>query len=281
MYVHGGNGEGEEAMTTEGPNTSPEPPNGGTETSPFYRRWWFIAIAVVVVLGVIVSLGGNDDEDDPIAAATTTTTLTGTTTSVVEATTTLAAETTSTSESAPTTTTTTVPTTTSSTAPPGPEPAFGSGIQVVGEDVQPGIYETGFLGDDLFDGCYWERLAGFSGEFDDIIANNNAVGHDVVEIASSDAGFSSQCDAWYELISLDEPMTTIPQGKWVVGAHIQSGTYRAEGGDSCYWERLSGVSGQFDDIIANDLPGGSAIVEIGANDYAFNSTGCGEWEMRG
>jgi hypothetical protein len=67
------------------------------------------------------------------------------------------------------------------------------------EDIQPGIYETA-LGDGLFDRCYWERLA-FSGDFEDIIANNNVTVHDVVEIADSDEGFDSNCAAWYELRS--------------------------------------------------------------------------------
>lgn len=267
-------------MTNEGatPPTAPGP--NGEQPKPFYKRWWFITIAVILFIGLIGSLGADEDETPLAADSTTTTVADQTTTSAPDTTSTTAEETTTTS-SAPTTTTTQAPTTTTTTLPHGPEPAFRRGTQVVGEDVEPGIYETGILGEGFFDGCYWERLSGFSGDFDDIIANNNVVVHDVVEIMDSDAAFDSDCDAWYELTTLDEPMEAIPQGKWVVGAHIESGTYQADGGDTCYWERLSGVSGEFGDILANDLPSGSAIVEIRSGDYAFNSSGCGEWQLRG
>jgi hypothetical protein len=137
------------------------------------------------------------------------------------------------------------------------------------------------FGEGVFDGCYWERLAGFSGELDDVIANNIVAVHDVVEIMGSDAAFDSDCGDWYELTPLEPVMDVIPEGKWVVGVHIRPGTYQAEGGDTCYWERLSGVGGELDDVIANDLPSGSAIVEISDSDYAFNSSGCGEWSPRG
>ena len=72
-------------------------------------------------------------------------------------------------------------------------------------------------------------------------------------------------------------MTTIPEGKWVVGTHIRPGTYQAPGGNDCTWERLSGVSGTPEEIIATDQPAGEAVVEIDPSDFAFNSVGCGEW----
>ncbi|HEU5112250.1 MAG TPA: hypothetical protein VFU96_02965, partial [Acidimicrobiia bacterium] len=92
-----------------------------------------------------------------------------------------------------------------------------------------------------------------------------------------DAAFGTDCDAWYPLTPLDPLMTTIPEGKWVLGTHITPGTYQTPGGEGCYWERLSGVSGTFEDIIANGTPAGQAVVEIDPSDIAFNSFGCGEW----
>lgn len=275
-------------MTNEGTTPTTPPDSNDGQPTPFYKKWWFIVLAVIVGLGVLGSLVGDDADDQPVAAESTTSSASSPTTTVVgnDETTTTSQQTTTTTTApttttaAPTTTTTQAPTTTSTTLPPGPEPAFGSGIQVVGEDIQPGIYETGLLGEGVFDGCYWERLSGFSGDFEELIANNNVVVHDVVEIMDSDAAFDSGCDAWYELTELDEPLDVIPQGKWVVGVHIEAGTYQAEGEDSCYWERLSGVSGEFGDLLANDLPGGSAIVEIRSSDYAFNSSGCGGWTLR-
>jgi hypothetical protein len=258
-------------MTTPANDTSTDPNPGA---KPFYKRWWFIVIAVVLVLGLLGSLLGEDQEQTPVAAEESTTTSTG-----EESTSTTEAETTTTTVQQ--TTSSTQPPTTATTVDPGPAPVFGAGTQVVGEDIEPGIYETDVRSEGVFEGCYWERLSGFSGTFDEIIANNNVVVHDVVEIADTDAGFDSDCEAWYELAPLDEHLAAIPQGKWVIGAHISAGTYQAEGGEGCYWERLSGVSGEFNDIIANDLATGSAIVEILESDYAFNSFGCGEWTLRG
>ncbi len=230
-----------------------------------------------MIIALAASLGGNDPE--VIEGATTTTTAVPSSTTAQESTTTAPVDTT-TSEPASTTTTTEASTTTAPTTTTVPEReiAFGDGVQIVGEDVQPGIYETGIV-DELF-GCYWERLAGLSGDFEEILANNNVAGHDVVEIMPADVAFDSDCGGWYSMTPLDQPLSTIPVGKWMIGAHISPGTYEAPGSDVCYWERLSGVSGDLDDVIANDLPSGRAIVEIASSDFAFNSNGCGEWTLR-
>jgi hypothetical protein len=64
----------------------------------------------------------------------------------------------------------------------------------------------------------------------------------------------------------------------LVGTDVQPGRYIADGFSGlCYYERLSGLSGELDDIIVNDLPLGRAIVEIQSTDVAFNSEDCGDW----
>lgn len=69
-------------------------------------------------------------------------------------------------------------------------------------------------------------------------------------------------------------------GVHLVGTDIQPGTYRSSRGDWCYWARLSGLGGELRDIIANDnVFEGQAIVTIGANDHAFESSGCGTWTL--
>jgi len=73
------------------------------------------------------------------------------------------------------------------------------------------------------------------------------------------------------------PGTTFGDGMQVVGTDISPGTYRTDGGDGCYWERLSGFSGSFDDIIANDNPTGQVVVTIAASDAAFSAQRCGTW----
>ena len=64
----------------------------------------------------------------------------------------------------------------------------------VGADIEPGTYRNS--GED---GCYWERLSGFSGTSDDIIANGFPDGDAaIVTIQSTDAGFLSEdCNVWF------------------------------------------------------------------------------------
>ena len=72
------------------------------------------------------------------------------------------------------------------------EVGFGPGTYLVGERLQPGIY-AGKTGTGLLDSCYWARLSGASGEFSDLIANDNAVGQYFVSIQDSDYAFATDC----------------------------------------------------------------------------------------
>ena len=68
----------------------------------------------------------------------------------------------------------------------------GDGTYRVGVDIQPGVYRT-----QGGSGCYWERLAGFSGSLSDVIANNFGAGPQVVQIAATDAAFKTAgCSTW-------------------------------------------------------------------------------------
>ena len=67
----------------------------------------------------------------------------------------------------------------------------------------------------------------------------------------------------------------------VVGVLISPGTRAAPGGESCYWERLSGFGGTMNEINSNDLPSGRALVEIPAGDAGFRSQGWGDWQKTG
>jgi hypothetical protein len=68
----------------------------------------------------------------------------------------------------------------------------GDGTFRVGVDVQPGTYQS-----QGSDECYWARLSGLGGSLNDIIANSNAAGPQVVQIASSDVAFKTQnCGMW-------------------------------------------------------------------------------------
>ncbi len=133
-----------------------------------------------------------------------------------------------------------------------PEPGFGDGTWFVGADIAAGLYAAG----PGLDSCYWERLSGFRGNSDDTIANDFGNPRPIVYIVSTDKGFTSQgCGRWQPLSDVLNSLTTIPDGTWSIPEEVAAGTYSAPGGESCYWERLGGFSGDFDDIIANDFGG--------------------------
>lgn len=69
-------------------------------------------------------------------------------------------------------------------------------------------------------------------------------------------------------------------GTWLVGKEIKPGTYASAGGQMCYWERLSDLSGEYTGLIMNGgLRNGPAKVTILAGDFAFVSQGCGRWDL--
>lgn len=74
------------------------------------------------------------------------------------------------------------------------------------------------------------------------------------------------------------PASSFGDGTFLVGSEILAGTYKTSNDvGRCYYERLSGLTGSFDDIIANGNPKGPAIIEILPTDKAFKSSGCGTW----
>lgn len=69
-------------------------------------------------------------------------------------------------------------------------------------------------------------------------------------------------------------------GMWIVGKQIKPGVYQSNAGVSCYWERLAGLSGKYEDLLDNGgFRRGPKLVEVKATDFAFASQGCGEWVM--
>jgi len=164
--------------------------------------------------------------------------------------------------------------------PSGPRTQFGSGQWRVGRDIKAGRY----FADPPRSGCYWERQSGLSGEFDDIIAND-FIGYNsaqvIVDISGSDVAFEADadCGTWYST-PRHGLQSTIAPGTWLVGRQVTAGTYRANVSSGCYWERLSGFSGQLKDIRANDFvaSAGQRFVSILSNDLGFSTDAdCGTW----
>ena len=159
--------------------------------------------------------------------------------------------------------------------PTGPVDSFGDGIHIVGIDILPGTY----IVPNEDNRCFWSRLAGFSGQLDDVIANENPTGQSIVTIDTRDAGFeSSRCGDWALLSdAAGEPANSFGSGTFAVGHHIQPGRYRTDGTDRCFWTRMSGFGGTLDDIIANGRQQAQAVVEIAPTDVGFESARCGTW----
>ena len=161
---------------------------------------------------------------------------------------------------------------------PEPKTSLGPGMYQVGNDIQPGVY-AGLADTDAFGSCYWARLSGASGDFSELISNENAIGQFYVEIKPDDRYYKVDC----EITPLDdwptpvEPLSEIEPGLYLVGRDIKPGTYRGKAGtdalSSCYWARLSGLSGDFGHLIANDNATGQFFVTVTPSDLAL-STSC-------
>ena len=78
-------------------------------------------------------------------------------------------------------------------------------------------------------------------------------------------------------VPLDDPLPKrpVPRGTSLVGTDIEPGVYAIDE-PGCYWERLSGLSGDLDDILANANTTGRGIAEVLPTDVAFHTT-CGPW----
>ncbi len=149
---------------------------------------------------------------------------------------------------------------------------YGPGMYMVNDGIKPGIYrsESGVT--------YFERLAGLSGELDDILANEASPSGPVyVEIKSTDVAFKTEGNGkWYK-IELDEykgkMLTSFGDGWYIVGKDILPGRYSSSAG-AAYWARLKDFSGELNSIIANGAADeGTVIVEIQSSDFGFRTLG--------
>ena len=79
------------------------------------------------------------------------------------------------------------------------------------------------------------------------------------------------------------PRQSFGAGTWIVNEDIAPGRYFTNPSSGCYWERLSGTTGAFSDILANGVivfDSGQEIVDIAMSDYAFKpESECGTWSL--
>lgn len=73
------------------------------------------------------------------------------------------------------------------------------------------------------------------------------------------------------------PRDQFGDGVWRVGVDIIAGTYRTEGGEFCYWERMKDFKAVFESIIANGNSAGPIVIQIEPGDAGFKAQGCGVW----
>lgn len=109
-----------------------------------------------------------------------------------------------------------------------------------------------------------------------------------VEVPASDPSVEEVDDTTSEEETAEEEPEneTLSAGTYVVGEDIEPGTYKTDGpaDDSfsgmCYWARLSGLSGEFDELIANDAFEGQTTVVVNEGDVALELTGECVWERQ-
>lgn len=141
-------------------------------------------IAFVVGAGIILAVDSGESASAIDAPETRTITSAVTVTKPGSTTTT----------TAPPETTTETKTATVTAEPPAPETAIpGDGTFEVGVDIEPGTY----VSKPPDRNCYWARLSDGSGDFNNIIDNNNSSGQSLVTIAAADRFFeTSGCSGW-------------------------------------------------------------------------------------
>lgn len=99
-------------------------------------------------------------------------------------------------------------------------------------------------------------------------------------IEATDVAFdsSTRCGPWTQGTG-GGPVDRITSGDWAVNQQVTPGRWATEGPtDDCYWERASGFTHEFDELITNDIGDGQRVVDIAPTDVRFTtSERCGAW----
>ena len=104
--------------------------------------------------------------------------------------------------------------------------------------------------------------------------HGNAIGYDL-------AGFLASREGMY-----DAPQTIFGDGVYRVGRDIVPGTYVANAGMICQWERWTSPIGVPASVISDSSSAGGEFlspkreVNIAPDDAVFVSTGCDSWEKK-
>ena len=158
---------------------------------------------------------------------------------------------------------------------------FGAGTYEVGVDIEPGYYLASSDGGR----CFWFTLEDFSYDSEDSrLLNVWRLGNPVAKISDGMAGFySARCGRWSKLpdAGSDAPATEFGDGSYLVGVHVQPGSYTSTSvdGGSCTWMRTAPFTPESGDVTGGYTSEGNQIVTILDSDSGFYSSGCGQWRL--
>ena len=157
---------------------------------------------------------------------------------------------------------------------------FSDGTYRVGVNILPGTYIATSTDIAM---CRWRRLADFtwtSGNIVEIIAS----GPKIATILPTDVGFASAgCGEWVPLDthqpSQPEPPRMFSNGSYVVGLHIEPGTYYATPRrlGSCRWRIVDDFTGETTAALIAGKTNDRWIVTIEPTDVGFVTYGCDIW----
>ena len=160
---------------------------------------------------------------------------------------------------------------------------FSDGTYRVGIDITPGTYMTAAPTGPT---CRWRRLSDFTWT-SGVIVESIAAGRKIVDIDDDDTGFaSSGCGEWIsvDIDSLAPSENTLPptrfgSGSYLVGVHIEPGTYYAmpRRSGACKWSRVNRFGGVSSDQISSGKATNRWVVTIDTNDIGFVTYDCGVW----
>ena len=158
---------------------------------------------------------------------------------------------------------------------------FSDGTYRIGIDIDPGTYIASGSNQTR---CRWRRLSDFtwtSGVTHEAVASGNKI----VTLKHDDIGFASLgCGEWalLDVGSIERPETPPTRfggGSYLVGIHIEPGTYYAvpPPHGNCRWSRVTDFTGDPSDTLASGLSSDRWVVTIDPEDIGFVTIGCSLW----
>jgi RNA polymerase subunit RPABC4/transcription elongation factor Spt4 len=235
-------------------------PNCGlVHKKPFYKRWWFIVLVLLALIFAIPSTG-SDDKNQSSTPTTENTEKKPSESSEQSASTEVEQEPTSTE-----------------IAEEIVANVIYDGVYKVGSDIDPGLYKV-TVTDTMMNMAYIDRSKDASMDMDSIIANGILSNSGYVRIKETDSYVKVQgAELSPEDTIVKDIRTEFEDGIYLVGIDIEPGTYKVEVIDTVtgmgYVERLSDVSMEMNDIIANEIFQNQGYVEVAEGDFAVSIQG--------